>query len=239
MTNAAPDYDSLREEMVEIQLAGRDIADPLVLGAMRAVPRHEFVAERFRHLAYDDMPLPIGEGQTISQPYMVAYMTQALALMGGERLLEIGTGCGYAAAVLGEIAGEVYTIERMHGLTEKARKTLQRLGYDNVHVIEADGTKGWPRAAPYDGISVTASGPRVPAPLKEQLKLGGRLVIPVERRGGNQRLVRVMRTAEDRYDEEDLCWVAFVPLVGAEGWSGDRDGLAHDPALSSMPFDEP
>lgn len=239
MTDAAPDDGRLREEMVEFQLAGRDITDPLVLDAMRAVPRHEFVGERFRDLAYADMPLPIGEGQTISQPYMVAYMTQALALKGGERVLEIGTGCGYAAAVLGAIAGEVYTVERLHGLAETARETLKRLGYDNVHVIEGDGTKGWPDAAPYDGMSVTASGPCVPAPLKRQLKVGGRLVIPVERRGGMQRLVRVTRTAEERYEEEDLFWVAFVPLVGAEGWSEDRRGPGHDPALKLMSFDEP
>lgn len=238
MSDTAPDYGRQREEMVEFQLAGRDIADPRVLDAMRTVPRHEFVDERFRDLAYADMPLPIGEGQTISQPYMVAYMTQALALKGGERVLEIGAGCGYAAAVLGAIAGEVYTVERLHGLVEAARETLKRLGRDNVHVVEADGTKGWPEAAPYDGISVTASGPRVPETLKKQLKVGGRLVIPVERPGGMQRLVRVTRTAEDKYEEENLFWVAFVPLIGAEGWSGDGDGSAPDPALSLMSFDE-
>jgi len=239
MSKAAPDYGRLREEMVEFQIAGRDIDDPLVLDAMRTVPRHEFVDERYRDLAYADMPLPIGEGQTISQPYMVAYMTQALALKGGERVLEIGAGCGYAAAVLGAIAAEVYTVERLHGLVETARKTLERLGYDNVHVIEADGTKGWPEAVPYDGVSVTASGPRVPDALKDQLKVGGRLVIPVERPGGMQQLVRVTRTAEDRFEEEDLFWVAFVPLIGAEGWSGNGDGPTHDPALTLMPFDEP
>lgn len=231
MIEAQPDDGRRRQEMVEFQLAGRDITDPLVLDAMGAVPRHEFVDAGYRDLAYADMPLPIGEGQTISQPYMVAYMTQTLALKGGERVLEVGTGCGYAAAVLGEIAAEVYTVERLHALAEKARATLARLGYGNVHVIEGDGTRGWPEAAPYDGISVTAAGPRVPAPLKQQLKPGGRLVIPVERRGGWQRLVRVTRTAEDRYDEEKLFWVAFVPLVGAEGWSEDERGASGDPAL--------
>jgi len=231
MSDAVSDDTRLREEMVEVQLAGRDITDPLVLDAMRAVPRHEFVDARFRDVAYADMPLPIGEGQTISQPYMVAYMAQALALKGGERVLEIGAGCGYAAAVLGAIAGEVYTIERLHGLAEAARGTLERLGYGNVHVIEGDGTKGWPEAAPYDGMSVTAAGPRVPEALKRQLKLGGRLVIPVERRGGMQQLVRVTRIADDRYDEEYLFWVAFVPLIGAEGWRGNERGPGHDPAL--------
>jgi len=239
MTDAVSDDARMREEMVETQLAGRDITDPLVLDAMRTVPRHEFVAERFRDSAYADTPLPIGEGQTISQPYMVAAMTQALALKGGERVLEIGAGCGYAAAVLGVIAGEVYTIERLHGLAETARETLARLGYDNVHVIEGDGTKGWPEAAPYDGVSVTAAGPRVPEPLKAQLKVGGRMVIPVERRGGMQQLVRVTRTADDRYDEEDLFWVAFVPLIGEEGWSDDQRWPGHDPALSPPTFDEP
>ena len=218
--------------MVEMQLVERGIKDARVLDAMRKVPRHRFVGKAYEGLAYEDMPLPIGEHQTISQPYMVAQMTEALQLKGGERVLEIGTGSGYAAAVLAEIAGEVYTIERIKPLADNARQTLADLGYENVRVIAADGTLGWRDAAPYEGIVVTAGGPRVPSSLKEQLQTGGRLVIPVEHEGGFQELIRVTRMGETQYRQDSLGYVRFVPLIGEEGWH-QGDGRDHgDPALA-------
>jgi len=217
--------------MVEMQLIERGIKDARVLDAMRKVPRHLFVGVTYERFAYEDMPLPIGECQTISQPYMVALMTEALQLEGGERVLEIGTGSGYAAAVLAEIAAEVYTIERIEPLADRARQTLSDLGYTNVRVISADGTLGWPAAAPYDGIVVTAGGPHVPSSLKEQLKIGGRLVIPVEHRGGFQDLIRVTRRSENHYKHDSLGHVRFVPLIGQEGWH-EADGRDRgNPAL--------
>jgi protein-L-isoaspartate(D-aspartate) O-methyltransferase len=219
-TTSAPaaDFARARESMVESQIAARGIRDPLVLDAMRAVPREAFVPERLRPFAYEDGPLPIGEGQTISQPYIVAVMTEAALLKVGNRALEIGTGSGYGAAVLARIAAEVYTIERLAGLAESARRRLAELGYDNVHVLLGDGTLGWPEHAPYDAIVVTAGGPRVPAALLDQLAIGGRLVMPVGGEARFQRLVRVRRKGADDYDYEDLEEVAFVPLIGAEGW---------------------
>ena len=221
----------MRDRMVEEQLVERRIEDVRVLDAMRKVPRHCFVDEMHENLAYEDMPLPIGEHQTISQPYMVALMTEALQLKGGERMLEVGTGSGYAAAVLAEIVDVVYTIERIKPLADRARQTRASLGYENVHVIAADGTLGWPDAAPYEGIVVTAGGPRVPSPLKEQLSIGGRLVIPVEHNGGFQELIRVTRVSENEYGQHSLDYVLFVPLIGEEGWhlGGGRDH--RDPAL--------
>jgi protein-L-isoaspartate(D-aspartate) O-methyltransferase len=204
--------------MVEIQIAARGIRDPLVLDAMRRVPREAFVPERLRPFAYEDGPLSIGEGQTISQPYIVAVMTEAAQLKPGGRALEIGTGSGYGAAVLAGIAAEVYTIERLAGLAESARRRLAELGYHNVHVLLGDGTLGWPEHAPYDAIVVTAEGPRVPPALLDQLAIGGRLVMPVGGESRFQRLVRVRRKGTDDYDYEDLEEVAFVPLIGAEGW---------------------
>ena len=224
------DFDDMRRRMVERQIAARGITGELVLEAMRKVPRHEFVPAHLRAHAYDDGPLPIGEGQTISQPYIVALMTAALDLAGGDRVLEIGTGCGYAAAVLAEIAGEVYTIERVASLADRARQTLGRLGYGNVHVIVGDGTLGWPDAAPYAGIVVTASGPGVPDALKEQLAIGGKLVIPVEHGGGFQYLERITRIAEGEYETASLGGVRFVRLIGAQGWhddDGSGDGVFH------------
>ena len=224
------DFDDMRRRMVERQIAARGITGELVLEAMRKVPRHEFVPAHLRAHAYDDGPLPIGEGQTISQPYIVALMTAALDLAGGERVLEIGTGCGYAAAVLAEIAGEVYTIERVASLADRARQTLGRLGYGNVHVIVGDGTLGWPDGAPYAGIVVTASGPRVPDALKEQLAFGGKLVIPVEHGGGFQYLERITRISEGEYETASLGGVRFVRLIGAQGWhddDGSGDGVFH------------
>ena len=212
------DFKKEREDMVEAQIASRGIRDPAVLHAMRTVPRECFVAEYQQDQAYDDGPLPIGEGQTISQPYVVALMTEAVEPRPGDRALEVGTGSGYAAAVLATIVAEVYTIERLGRLAQKARQRLASLGYHNVHVLEGDGTLGWPEHAPYDAIIVTAGGPRVPAPLLEQLAIGGRLIMPVGSAHRFQHLERVTRTAIDRYEHEDLEDVAFVPLIGKEGW---------------------
>ena len=213
------DFARLRDEMVEKAIFRRGVRSELVLNAMRAVPREAFLPDQLREFAYQDSPLPIEEGQTISQPYIVAFMTEALALQGGERILEIGAGSGYAAAVLSRIAGDVYTVERIGQLAEKAASTLADLGYHNVHVRHEDGTKGWPEHAPYDGIVVAAGGPEIPELLKEQLKIGGRLVIPVGRDPRVQELVRVTRISENRYDREDLADVRFVPLIGEEGWA--------------------
>jgi protein-L-isoaspartate(D-aspartate) O-methyltransferase len=213
------DFAKLRGAMVAEAIVSRGVRSELVLNAMRTVPREDFLPERLREFAYEDSPLPIEEGQTISQPYIVAFMTEALALQGGERILEIGTGSGYAAAVLSKIAGEVYTVERIGQLAEKAASTLADLGYDNVRVLHGDGTKGWPEHAPFDGIIVAAGGPKVPESLKEQLKIGGRLVIPVGRDPRAQELVRITRISEKEFKREDLADVRFVPLVGQEGWA--------------------
>jgi protein-L-isoaspartate(D-aspartate) O-methyltransferase len=213
------DFGKLREEMVEKAIFARGVRSDLVLNAMRGVARESFLPAQLREFAYDDVPLPIEEGQTISQPYIVAFMTEALALRGGEHVLEIGTGSGYAAAVLSEIAADVYTVERHGPLAEKAAATLADLGYDNVHVMHGDGTRGWPAHAPYDAIVVAAGGPTIPESLKEQLKIGGRLVIPVGSDPRAQELVRVTRIAQSEYRREDLADVRFVPLLGEEGWA--------------------
>lgn len=212
------DYAALRDRMVSRQIAARDIRSEAVLAAMRSVPRERFVPAGQAAFAYDDSPLPIGEGQTISQPYVVALMTQALELSGDEKVLEIGTGSGYAAAVLGEIANEVHTVETIPGLAARARGVIAGLGYDNVHVHHADGTLGWPAEAPYDAIVVTAAAPDVPPALKAQLAIGGRLVLPVGRSQWAQDLVRVTRTADDDFRSEGLTGVRFVPLIGEQGW---------------------
>ena len=212
------DYSRLRERMVLRQIAGRGVRSQKVLSAMRKVPRERFLPKGQGVWAYDDAPLPIGDGQTISQPYIVAYMTEALALDGGEKVLEIGTGSGYAAAVLAEIAADVYTMERIDGLATMARKVLGDLSYQNVHVRQGDGTLGWPEHAPFDGIVVTAGGPDVPDTLKDQLKIGGRLVMPIGRSTWYQELVRVTRITEAEFDMEYLVPVRFVPLIGEEGW---------------------
>jgi protein-L-isoaspartate(D-aspartate) O-methyltransferase len=212
-------FAKLRDGMVDLQIARRGVRSRLVLDAMRTVPREAFLPEPLREFAYEDAPLPIAEGQTISQPYIVALMTDALALEGGEKVLEIGTGSGYAAAVLSRIARNVYTVERIGQLAEKAAAVLAKLGYSNVHVLHADGTRGWPEHAPYDAIVVAAGGPEVPESLKTQLKIGGRLVIPVGADRRVQELLRVIRVSEDQYKTEDIADVRFVPLVGEEGWT--------------------
>ena len=223
------DLGKLREDMVENQIAARGIRSAAVLGALRKVPREAFLPERLREFAYEDSPLPIAAGQTISQPYIVALMTDALDLAGGERVLEIGTGSGYAAAVLAEIAAEVYTVERIGELAEKAASTLTALGCRNVHVVHGDGTLGWAAAAPYDAIIVAAAGPEVPELLKQQLKVGGRLVIPIGSDPRAQELVRVTRTSNDEFKSEDLADVRFVPLVGKEGWAPEGQPLPSAP----------
>ena len=212
------DYSGQREQMVRRQIAGRGVRSQKVLEAMRKVPRERFLPQGQGVWAYDDAPLPIGDGQTISQPYIVAYMTEALALEGGEKVLEIGTGSGYAAAVLAEIAADVYTIERIEALATMAGTVLDDLGYANVHVRHGDGTLGWPEQAPFDGIVVTAGGPDVPDTLQHQLKIGGRLVMPVGKTTWYQELVRVTRVGEAEFRTEDLVSVRFVPLIGEEGW---------------------
>lgn len=216
------DYAKLRRIMVEDHIAARGVRSRLVLEAMGEVPREAFLPEHLREFAYDDTPLPIGEGQTISQPYIVAFMIEALALEGGEKVLEIGAGSGYAAAVLSRIAGEVFTVERLGELAARASEKLSDLGYGNVRVLHADGTQGWPEHAPYDAIVVAAGGPQVPRTLKSQLKVGGRLVIPVGSDPRGQELVRVTRVSEHDYKTEDIADVRFVPLVGAEGWAPER-----------------
>jgi protein-L-isoaspartate(D-aspartate) O-methyltransferase len=211
-----------RAQMVERHISHRGIRSKPVLAAMRSVPREEFLPAEQREFAYEDTPLPIAEGQTISQPYIVAMMTDALELEGGENVLEIGTGSGYAAAVLSQIAKEVYTVERIGQLAEKAAATLSALGYRNVHVRHADGTLGWPEHEPYDAIVVAAGGPQVPESLKAQLKIGGRLVMPVGADRRLQELVRVTRLSQQDYKTEELADVRFVPLVGEEGWAAPQ-----------------
>ncbi|HEX9103565.1 MAG TPA: protein-L-isoaspartate(D-aspartate) O-methyltransferase, partial [Polyangia bacterium] len=207
-----------RREMVERQLVARGIRDPLVVAAMQSVPREAFLPPGLAEFAYDDRPLPIAEGQTISQPYVVAWMAEALELRSADRVLEVGTGSGYAAAVIACIAGEVHTIERHAALAQTATARLARLGYGNVVVHCGDGTLGLPAQAPFDAIVVAAGGPTVPDELQRQLVVGGRLVIPVgEYR--DQRLVRIRRVDEERFEREDLGGVQFVPLVGAQGWA--------------------
>ena len=218
-------YTAGREAMVRDQLVGRGIRDQLVLEAMRKVPRERFVPKMERDFAYTDGPLPIGAGQTISQPYIVALMTEALQLKGGERVLEIGTGSGYAAAILAEIAGEVFTVERVKELADRAADTLKDQGYVNAHVRHGDGTLGWTERAPYDAIVVTAGGPKVPESLRQQLAVGGRLVMPVGINRQFQSLVQVVRISDDRFDSTDLGAVRFVALVGKEGWRESDAGL--------------
>lgn len=210
------DLTKYRQNMIDAHLKPRGIHDECVLAAMATVKRENFIPEKYRDMAYDDRPLPIAEGQTISQPFIVAFMTQALGLKGGEKVLEIGTGSGYAAAILGEIAGQVFTIERHKKLAEEATEKLKP--WKNVHVICGDGTRGLEKEAPFDAIVATAAGPAVPETLKTQLKIGGRLVIPVGKNKFHQKLLKITRMDETTFTEEDLGGVAFVPLIGEEGF---------------------
>lgn len=218
-------FEDLRKQMVEYQLAARGLSDQQVLNAVAAVPREAFVPTDLVEFAYRDSPLPIAASQTISQPYIVALMTAALELKPGDRVLEVGTGSGYAAAVLAEIASTVYTVERHKILVETARTRLADLGYNNVKILHADGSLGWREHGPYQAIVVAAGGPSVPEALKAQLAVGGRLVIPVGETLQTQKLLRVVRVTQEEYREEDLGDVRFVPLIGAAGWEDEAGTL--------------
>jgi len=201
-----------RERMVDSQIVNRGVRDANVLRAMRKVPRHLFMPESCRASAYADHPLPIGEGQTISQPYIVAFMTEALKLKPGDRVLEIGTGSGYQAAVLAEIVKDVYSIEIVESLGKRAEQTLSKLGYTNVHIKIGDGYKGWPEKAPFDAIIVTCAPEQIPTVLIDQLKEGGRMIIPVGREGAVQRLMIGIKT-KGRLKTQEVMLVRFVPMV--------------------------
>ena len=204
-------YGRARRLMVDAQIRGRGVADPAVLRAMAEVPRHRFVPEPLADAAYADRPLPIGHGQTISQPYVVALMTELLDLGPGDRVLEIGTGSGYHAAVLSRVAGEVYTIEIVEPLAERARATLAELGYANVRVRAGDGYRGWPEEAPFDAVLLTAAPPEIPPPLLDQLAVGGRLVAPV---GVAFQDLTVIRRTPTGFASERITPVRFVPMTG-------------------------
>ncbi len=213
------DLSKIRSKMVEEQVVARGVKDRRVITAMRKVPRHLFVEEALQSQAYGDRPLPIGDKQTISQPYMVALMTEVLALTGREKVLEIGTGSGYQTAVLAECAAKVFSIERMRSLAIRARKLLLELGYSNVEVKFSDGTVGWVEESPFDAIMVTAGAPEIPQPLIDQLKVGGRMSIPV---GDScaQDLIRITKT-EDGIKKEDFGGCRFVKLIGKHGWEAE------------------
>jgi protein-L-isoaspartate(D-aspartate) O-methyltransferase len=213
------DFEKLRNEMVDNQLIPRGITDFRVLNVMRKVPRHLFMDESLWHRAYDDIAVPIGEGQTISQPYMVAVMTELLNLKGDEVVLEIGTGSGYQAAVLAELSKEVYTIERIQALSEKAGQVIKKLGYKNVHLKVGDGTLGWPEAAPFARIIITAGTPETPEPLIKQLSEGGMILAPVGDRFSQQLVRTTKRKGELSKEYHTLC--VFVPLVGKYGWKAE------------------
>ncbi len=209
-------WDSACKRMVETQIKSRGIRDKRVIEAFLKVPRHLFLPSELWEEAYNDYPLPIGEGQTISQPYMVALMTELLMLEGEERVLEIGTGSGYQTAILAELAQEVYTVERIPSLLKRAEETLKGMGYSNIKFKVGDGTRGWEEFAPYDAIVVTAASPDIPSPFLEQLNLGGRLVLPVGSRY-SQDLIRVIKTKRG-LRKENMGGCVFVPLIGEYGW---------------------
>ena len=231
------DYAQLRRQMIERQLSARGVRDPWVLAAMREVPREMFVDDAMRDYAYEDSPLPIDAQQTISQPYIVALMIEAAEIRPGDRVLEIGAGSGYAAAVMGRIAAQVHAIERHAQLAKLARRRLLLMGYDNIEVRTGDGSGGWPEAAPFDAIIASAGAPRVPEVLRRQLTIGGRLVIPVGDSERRQRLLKLVRTGPDRWSEEFLGDVLFVPLVGEHGWQseGTGSGVSEGPATEARP----
>jgi len=221
MATTMPDYAVEREAMVERQLRRRGITERAILDAFLAVPREKFISEDYSHLAYGDHPLPIEANQTISQPYIVALMIQAAGIKPGDKVLEIGAGSGYAAAVISRIAAKVIGIERQHDLVEVASERLRRLGFDNVEIVDGDGTKGCRDQAPFDAILAAASGSHVPRPLVEQLAPGGRIVMPVGEPGWVQELVKVTKQEDGILKEEKLGGVRFVPLIGEEGWKDD------------------
>lgn len=223
-----PDFENLRREMVDFQIAARGVRDPRVLEALRTVPREAFVPERLAEFSYEDTPLPIDADQTISQPYIVALMAEALELSPGDCVLEVGAGSGYAAAVLGRLVDEVWAIERHQVLADQAARRMERLDYSNVHVVRGDGTLGLPEHAPFDAIAVAAGGPDVPPALVDQLAPGGRLVIPIGSDPRLQELVRVRKDDRGGFSRENLGGVRFVPLVGAQGWK--EDGGTQRPA---------
>jgi protein-L-isoaspartate(D-aspartate) O-methyltransferase len=218
MADTLTDYAREREAMVERQLRRRGIAEQRILDAFLDVPREAFISEEFAHLAYGDHPLPIEAGQTISQPYIVALMIEAADIRAGDKVLEVGAGSGYAAAVISRIAERVVAIERQHDLVEVARERLQRLGYDNIEIVEGDGTKGCRDHAPFDAILAAASGSHVPRPLVEQLAPNGCIVMPVGEPGWVQELVKVTKQQDGILKQENLGGVRFVPLIGEEGW---------------------
>jgi len=209
---AASDLAAQRHRMVEQQIAARGITDPATLEAMRRVPRHEFLPLRLRHEAYMDYPLPIGHGQTISQPYIVAFMTEAIRPQPGQKILEIGAGSGYQAAILADMGVDVYTVEIVEPLAEMARQTLERLGYDNAKVRHADGFQGWPEHAPFDAIMVTCAPDKIPPPLIEQLRDGGKMIIPVG--GGMNQELLLLEKKGDRIEQQSVLPVRFVPMTG-------------------------
>lgn len=223
-----------RQEMVDRQIASRGVRDARLLEAMRTIPREAFVPENLREFAYGDAPLPIEEGQTISQPFVVALMIEALELAAEDRVLEVGAGSGYAAAVLGQVAREVYAIERHPTLAQQAAERVNALGYADVHIVQGDGSEGWPEQAPFDAIVVAAGGPKVPESLEQQLALGGRLVIPVGTNPRAQELIRVRRTGRDAFEHEPLGGVSFVPLIGSEGWT--HDGVPAERRQAARPL---
>jgi len=218
MATTMTDYAAEREAMVERQLKRRGITEKLILDAFLKVPRECFVSEEYAHLAYGDHPLPIEANQTISQPYIVALMIQAAGIGLRDKVLEVGAGSGYAAAVISRIAGKVIAIERQHDLVEVARERLKRLGFDNVQIVEGDGTKGCPEKAPFDAILAAASGSHVPKPLLDQLAPDGRIVMPIGSPGWAQELVKVTKRPDGTVARENLGGVRFVPLIGEEGW---------------------
>lgn len=211
-SNPDRSYEQMRENMIEQQIKARGIKDQQVLEAIKSVERHEFVPEDQRQSAYADSPLPIGHGQTISQPYIVAYMTEQLNLQADEKVLEIGTGSGYQAAVLAHIVSAVYTIEIVKPLCEDAKKRLKRLKYENIHVMCGDGYKGWPKHAPFDAVILTAAAKTIPQPLIDQLAVGGRLIAPVGELW--QELILLKRLSSDKVEKQKLIPVRFVPLTG-------------------------
>ncbi|HEX8063354.1 MAG TPA: protein-L-isoaspartate(D-aspartate) O-methyltransferase [Allosphingosinicella sp.] len=225
------DFAAERERMVREQIAGRGVAGPRLLDAFRTVPREAFVPDSVRELAYEDGPLPIEAGQTISQPYIVALMIEAAAIAPGDRVLEIGAGSGYAAAVMSRLAETVIAVERHGELAALARGRMERLGYPNVRIVEGDGTSGLPSEAPFEAILCAASGSHVPDPLRRQLSVGGILVMPVGEPDSVQHLVKVTRRGEEDFVEEDLGQVRFVPLIGAHGWA-DAQGEKRCPSPS-------